>query len=61
MHVRTYDVFRRAVEEGVDYGWMRAHKHTDTPDADAVKDHIVQAILSDVCEVFEFDTPGQHG
>lgn len=59
MHVRTYEVFRRAVEEGVDYGWMRAHKHEDTPGAETVKDQIVQAIMNDVCEVFAFDS--DHG
>ncbi len=32
--VRAYPVLCRAVEEGVAYGWRRAHKHIDTPDAE---------------------------
>ena len=55
MRVRAYDVLRRAVEEGVEYGWRRAHKHTDRPDADAIKDQFVTGILNEVCEYFAFD------
>jgi len=53
--VRAYDVLRRAVEEGAEYGWRRAHKHTDSPDAETIKDQVVTAILNEVCEYFDFD------
>ena len=55
MKVRAYVVLRRAVEEGVAYGWQRAHKHTDSPGGEAVQDQIVTAVLSEVSEVFTFD------
>lgn len=55
MRVRAYEVLSRAVEEGTASGWRRAHKHTDTPGEDAIKDQIVQAVLSEVCEYFDFD------
>jgi hypothetical protein len=55
MKVRAYVVLRRAIEEGVDYGWRRAHKHTETPDPETIKDQIVTGILNEVCEYFEFD------
>lgn len=55
MRMRAYDVLRRAIEEGVEYGWRRAHKHTDTPDAESIKDQIVTGILNEVCEYFDFD------
>lgn len=48
-------MLRRAVEDGIDYGWTRAHKHTDTPGEHAVKDAILQGILNEVCEWFAFD------
>jgi predicted Zn-dependent protease with MMP-like domain len=55
MKLRAYDVLRRAVEEGAAYGWRRAHKHTDTPGEDAIVDQIVQGVLNEICEYFDFD------
>jgi hypothetical protein len=55
MKVRAYDVLRRAVEEGAMYGWRRAHKHTDTPEENAIVDQIIQGVLNEVCEYFDFD------
>jgi hypothetical protein len=54
LRVRAYEVLRRAVEEGIDYGWMRAHKHTNKPGEAAVKEEILQGILNEVCEYFDF-------
>ncbi|QRN98477.1 hypothetical protein JRI60_05325 [Archangium violaceum] len=55
MKVRAYDVLRRAVEEGATYGWRRAHKHTDTPEENAIVDQLIQGVLNEVCEYFDFD------
>ncbi len=55
MRVRSYDVLRRAVEEGIDCGWQRAHKHSDTPTADHIKDHIYGAVMNNIGEYFDFD------
>jgi len=55
LRVRAYDVLRRAIEEGVEYGWRRAHKHTDAPDEETIKDQVVTGILNEVCEYFDFD------
>lgn len=55
MRVRAYEVLRRAIEEGVAYGWRRAHKHTDTPGEETIRDEIVTGILNEVCEYFDFD------
>jgi hypothetical protein len=55
MRVRAYEVLSRAVEEGVAYGWRRAHKHTDSPGEDAVQQEVVQAVLNELCEYFGFD------
>jgi hypothetical protein len=46
MKVRTYPVLCRAVEEGVAYGWQRAHKHIDTPDAETIEEQIFLADAS---------------
>lgn len=55
VRVRAWDVMSRAVEEGVAYGWNRAHKHTSTPDADAVRDAIEQAVMNAISESFDFE------
>ena len=55
MQVRVYPVLYRAVEEGVAYGWQRAHKHTDSPDATVIKDHIVTAVINEIGQYFDFD------
>ncbi len=56
--VNTYAVLRRAIEEGIVYGWRRAHKYTDTPTEPAAHDAILNAVMGEVCEVFEFDEEG---
>jgi hypothetical protein len=55
MKIRAYLVLCRAVEEGVAYGWQRAHKHIDTPDAETIEEQIVTAVLNEVCQYFDFD------
>jgi hypothetical protein len=53
--VNAYEVLCRAVEQGLIYGWSRAHKHTDTPDEEAIKLAMYEAITNEICEVFVFD------
>ena len=55
MSVRVYPVLCRAVEEGVVYGWQRAHKHLDAPAEHLIKDHIIAAVLNEICEYFSFE------
>ena len=54
MSVRAYTVLRRAVEEGVAYGWRRAHKHTHAPDEKLIEDQIVTGVLNEICLYFDF-------
>lgn len=56
MKAKEYPLLVRCVEEGVDYGYMRAYKHTDTPDETAIKTAIQEAVVSAICEAFDFDT-----
>jgi hypothetical protein len=51
----AYKVLSRAIEEGIDWGWQHAHKHTDKPDDDSIKQYIEDDIMNCVCEVFDFD------
>ena len=59
MKAKEYQVLDMAVESGVRGGWHRAHKHTDKPTPEAIQEAIVQAVLNDICEWFEFDTPAE--
>mgnify|MGYP001571359418 FL=1 len=54
MKANEYQVLVRAVEEGIGYGWMRAHKHVDDPDEHAIKDAITDAVINSICEWFSF-------
>lgn len=52
--VNVYRVLSEAVERAVAYGYNRAHKHTDTPSAEAVKQHVYDAVMQELSEVFDF-------
>jgi hypothetical protein len=52
--VKTWDVVTRAVEEGINHGWNRAHKHTSTPSEQVVKENMEREILNSLSEVLNF-------
>lgn len=54
MKPNTYEILRRAVEEGIAYGYRRAHKHTDAPSDDALFEALEQAIMGSISEMFTF-------
>jgi len=53
LRVRVYQLLDRCVDEGWNYGWMRAHKHTDSPDVEALKQEVCAAIMSAIMEYFD--------
>ena len=55
MTVRVYTLLDRCVEEGIAHGWRRAHKHTDAPGEEAIKDHISGSIMAALEEYFDLD------
>jgi hypothetical protein len=54
IRARVYPLMREAVEVGVAYGWQRAHKHVDNPTPEAIKEAIVQAVMTEISERFSF-------
>ena len=54
MKLKAYPLIERALTEGALYGWNRAHKHTDTPDADTVQAAIETAVMDRITEYFSF-------
>lgn len=55
MKANMYKLIERCVEEGVQYGYTRAHKHTDHPTQEQLEDQIIQAVMNEICEWFEFN------
>jgi hypothetical protein len=52
--IKAYNIISRAVEEGIDFGYRRAHKYTNTPSEDTIKDELEREIMNSLCEVLEF-------
>jgi hypothetical protein len=55
MKVNSYAVLKRAIEEGLEYGYGRAHKHGNNPPKDYIFECQIDAIMNSIDEVFKFD------
>lgn len=55
MKPNFHKVLEMALEEGVRFGYNRAHKHVENPHIDAVADCIVNDIMNSLNEWFDFD------
>lgn len=55
MKVREYELLNDCVQRGVQMGWTRAHKHTDSPTQDHIQMSILDAVMLSVAEYFIFD------
>ena len=48
-------VLEIAVEQGVSYGYRRAHKHIENPTEGAIIDSIVEQVMNSLNDWFEFE------
>ena len=48
-------VLEMALEEGVRYGYNRAHKHVENPTEGAIIDSIVEQVMNSLDEWFDFE------
>lgn len=55
VRVNAYRVIAEAVEHGVAYGYMRAHKHDDDPEEGHIRMEIERSVMFELCEVLRFD------
>jgi hypothetical protein len=55
MKPKTYKILTDCIDNGIEYGWNRAHKHTDQPDSNVVKECIEDAIMLEISENFSFE------
>ena len=53
--IKAYTVIERAVEEGVEYGIARAHKHTDKPQLAQIKHEVETAVMNELSEVIDWE------
>jgi hypothetical protein len=52
-NIRT--ILTQAIERGIDWGYTRAHKYTDTPDESRIKESIEIGIWNEIDDVFDFE------
>ena len=48
-------VLETAVEQGVSYGYRRAHKHIENPTEGAIIDSIVEQVMNSLDDWFDFE------
>lgn len=50
VRVDAYRVIADAVERGIMWGWLHAHKHTNEPGEGAIKECMERDIMNELCE-----------
>jgi pyruvate-formate lyase len=55
LKVNIYNLLKECVENGIIGGWNKAHKHTNTPNKEQVKEQILNYIMLEISEKFKFD------
>ena len=55
MKPKVYQLLMQCIEDGVEFGYHRASKHTDTPSDDDIKQSIIREIDNQICEWFDFE------
>ena len=55
MTPHEYKVLVMAVENGVAYGVLRAHKHDSKPSDEAIIAAVERAVIDEICEWFKFE------
>ena len=57
MKANMHKILEHCIDTGLELGWRRAHKHTDTPSAELLKNSIEQALWDELYEWVVFDDP----
>ena len=51
---KTYPLLEKAIEDGVTYGFRKAHKHTDEPSEFEICSAIADAVMFQISDTFDF-------
>lgn len=54
MKLKAYTILSNAVDDAVNYGYARAHKHTENPTGEHIVDEITQAVMNELCDIIDF-------
>jgi len=55
MKPNFHKILEMAVEQGVSYGYRRAHKHIENPTEGAIIDNVVEQVMNSLDEWFNFE------
>ena len=55
MKPKFHKILEMAVEQGVSYGYRRAHKHIENPTEGAIIDSVVEQVMNSLDEYFTFE------
>ena len=55
MKAKIAVILDECVDNGVDRGWARAHKHNESPMEIQIKSHIKECVMSQIYEYFSFE------
>lgn len=55
MKPKVLPILEIALTEGINYGWVRAHKHNENPGEAIIKENIQEQIMNSLYEYFDFE------
>ena len=55
MKIKLYNLISECVEKGIERGYRRSHKHTETPEQGYIFDNIHTDIMGELCEYIDFN------
>jgi hypothetical protein len=55
MKPNFHKILETAVDQGVSYGYRRAHKHVENPTEGAIIDNVVEQVMNSLDEWFTFE------
>jgi len=55
MKANDYRLMERCIEDGLAYGWARAHKHNSNPTDAAILEEQRRYIMAEIAEWFVFE------
>jgi len=59
MKPKFREILDQAIENGIKYGWYKAHLHNDEPEESEIKGAIARAIWLEINNLFDFELEGE--